>query len=611
MPIARALLSVLRRCFLPSGARVLALALVGALFSLPAGAAGIGKGQLKSGFGQPLDAEFEVFGHAGEPVTDRCFRLIAPLDQAPGPEDITRAQLSLAGEGSGKRQLRVFSNSPVVEPVVRITLELSCGTTRIVRSFTFLPDLPSETPGEGATGRSRSHGTTAPAAPAAAEVATSGDAKPAAGAPAPARSGRQRASRPREDLTSLRLDGAPPPRRRAGDRLSLSALADLQRDAFERPAVLRISPALSLFSGTLKEKTPAQEALLALERRLAERAEAMTLGNYDTRQRLRELTLALEEARELAKQLPEGVELPVAQPATADAPPPVAAPAAPAPAAVAELPPVRPSTSVPPPASERMGMGVRIAVIALVALLGVLLGWLAWRRSQSKEVAQRPLSEHWTQPPEASVVEQPLFRDTPEPQPVGRAAVAQSRDDFDEAHAAGIVHPRDMIESISVSHGFENDFDDQFAAHLEAAEIMICFGRFQSAATEVADFIDENPECGLRPRLALLDIYRRGNLVKEFDQLADALVAQFNIMRPKFASEPGAASQSRNLDAFPHIVATIAELWGTPECLPYIRHLTIDNRGGTRVGFDFEAAEELALLESILKFRADQQAIAA
>ena len=322
-----------------------------------------------------------------------------------------------------------------------------------------------------------------------------------------------------------------------------------------------------------------------LERRLAERASTLSLAQYDTKERLRELVAALEEARAIASQLPEGVDLPVAAPLPATRP-----------AAAPDPAPTPPPVKEPPPTPANLtGTYVMLAGIALALLASAFLGRWIWQRIHAPKKKQRPLSEAWT-----AMADDGFQAKTASAQIFNPQAPSALEDSHDVADYA---HPKDVADSISVSDGFDNEYDDPFTAHLEAAEIMICFGRYQSAAAEVSAFIQENPDCGLRPRLALLSVYRRGEMRADFDQLAEELSAKFNLAKPAWEPSEDAEETSRNLDAFPHIVSRITELWDTPECLAYIQHLTRDKRDGIRKGFTVEVANELALLESMLQLR--------
>lgn len=51
---------------------------------------------------------------------------------------------------------------------------------------------------------------------------------------------------------------------------------------------------------------------------------------------------------------------------------------------------------------------------------------------------------------------------------------------------------------------------------------------------------------------------------------------------------------------YPRIAQSLCELWGKPDCEPYLLSLVFDERGG-RQGFPNEVAEELMLLFSLME----------
>ena len=63
----------------------------------------------------------------------------------------------------------------------------------------------------------------------------------------------------------------------------------------------------------------------------------------------------------------------------------------------------------------------------------------------------------------------------------------------------------------------------------------------------------------------------------------------------KTTPRPGAAG----LEAYPHILAELTRLWGTPECQSYLDDLIFDRRGGIRVGFHPPAYREIMLLRTM------------
>jgi pilus assembly protein FimV len=178
------------------------------VLSPAAWAAGFGKGQLKSPLGQPLDAEFEIFAEPGEQLSERCFQIVKPLDRDAEPEDIVRGKLALERNARQQRIIRLTSSQPVNEPIVHVTLQMSCGSSPFIRKYTFLPEVPThhELDGESAAAMA------VPAAPSAAAALSSPPDLPPrpAGASLPAADA---AARP--PLSSTAGQAKPPARRAA------------------------------------------------------------------------------------------------------------------------------------------------------------------------------------------------------------------------------------------------------------------------------------------------------------------------------------------------------------------------------------------------------------
>lgn len=576
--------------------RCLTGAIAALLVALPpsALALGMGKGQLKSGLGRALDVEIEILADDSANLSERCFKLTTPRNRDQNIEDIVRGAFTLVRQAPDHWILKLQSNTPVNEPVITVTVEMLCGNSSLTRSYTFLPELPSAVPAE-LPGAEQTMPRPAPAANIEPPAATIGSPPPPGRTPnttthspaLPPLAASEPAKERSVAAPPARHSAAPRPSRRGSDRLSIGGIAAMQ--GHDEPVPLKMSNSLGLSLPISRELTPPEEALRNLERRLADRANSMSLAlnQYDTKARLHELIIALEEAKAIARQLPEGIELPVAAPPATATNPVLPLSAKPNPAGEAAANETRPLPT------DTTATYVWLTGLALIAALLVAVARLIWLRFNAPaKHSSSTFSEARNSPSPEMAIPASIFR----PDPILAAA-----DDMEVA--AEYEHPKDIADSISVSHGFENDFDDPFTAHLEAAEIMICFGRFQSAASEITDFITATPACGLRPYLALLDIYRRGDMKNEFQQLADGLQGKFNIAKPLWDSKRQGTDNTRNLDAFPHVLANITELWDGPECLAYIRNLTVDTREGTRTGFDMAAANELALLESILLLR--------
>jgi pilus assembly protein FimV len=108
-------------------------------------AAGLGRLNVLSPLGQPLNAEIEIVAlRPGEEET--LVARIAPLDAftAAGIEPtaiLNTMRFALERRGS-QRILKVTTSAPVNDPFVEILIELQWGSGRLVREYTFLLDPP-------------------------------------------------------------------------------------------------------------------------------------------------------------------------------------------------------------------------------------------------------------------------------------------------------------------------------------------------------------------------------------------------------------------------------------------------------------------------------------
>lgn len=121
------------------GAFTPALALLLGLASSGADALGLGRPQVHSALGKPLDASVPLTLADGEQLTDACVRGEVTAGEARVPAGLL--QLRLEGDG-GQRRIRVQSLVPIDEPALRITLALGC-PLRLTREFSAFVDPPA------------------------------------------------------------------------------------------------------------------------------------------------------------------------------------------------------------------------------------------------------------------------------------------------------------------------------------------------------------------------------------------------------------------------------------------------------------------------------------
>ncbi len=118
------------------GALTPALALLLGVTPPGAHALGLGRPQVLSALGKPLDVSIPLSLAAGEQLTDGCLRAEVTAGDARVPAGLL--QLRIDGE-AGRQRIRVQSLVGIEEPALRITLALGC-PVRLTREFSAFVD---------------------------------------------------------------------------------------------------------------------------------------------------------------------------------------------------------------------------------------------------------------------------------------------------------------------------------------------------------------------------------------------------------------------------------------------------------------------------------------
>ncbi|MCL1825670.1 MAG: hypothetical protein FWG26_06960 [Betaproteobacteria bacterium] len=146
----------------------------------------------------------------------------------------------------------------------------------------------------------------------------------------------------------------------------------------------------------------------------------------------------------------------------------------------------------------------------------------------------------------------------------------------------------------------EENIEDRDST-IELAEIMLSFGRINSAAEALSNFIENNPKEAFVPWLKLLEVYRANGQRTEFDKIAAKLNKTFNIWTVDWDNFSDALIPLHGLETTMHVVKRLQELWGTRECQAYLQYLLRDTRDETRRGFSLAAIDDILCLSDILE----------
>jgi len=135
-----------RKKYMRIGLKSATVAVALALNSLTAGAAGLGKLNVLSALGQPLKAEVDISASRDE-APSLAARL-APaeafkLQGIPYSAALSGIRMAVDKRPSGQPFVRISGDRPLNEPFLEILVELSWGSGRLVREYTFLLDPPA------------------------------------------------------------------------------------------------------------------------------------------------------------------------------------------------------------------------------------------------------------------------------------------------------------------------------------------------------------------------------------------------------------------------------------------------------------------------------------
>ena len=137
----------------------------------------------------------------------------------------------------------------------------------------------------------------------------------------------------------------------------------------------------------------------------------------------------------------------------------------------------------------------------------------------------------------------------------------------------------------------------------EEARVYLALDRPDRAMHVLREHITEQPRSMPAAWLMLLDLYRRHGKEKEFRQLAEEFHLHFNAQTPLWDHFAGSEGGDAGLEAFPHVVARVVELWGSADCRSYLERLLYDNRQGRRMGFSLTAYDDILSLRQLLEVR--------
>ncbi len=556
------------------------VAVAALLTALPMGASALGLGELasQSFLGEALRLVIPVILGPEEEARAECFRVVPQTSSPDALPQLSSARLAIEGGASGPR-LVVSTARGVTEPVLRVVLQVGCEPGGLQREFLLLLDPPIKissavVPSESPTASALAPATTkttppqnSPSAPRHPALVTE-DAPPSRrGAALGSSPGRSQsvAATPQATATpasALAREIQPIAR---SDRLRLSVGAA----ASGAPMAARLVLSSTLTPPAEGQATLSADALALLRAKqarlktapedqdlsLSVEAELVVLDK-----RLKDLQATLDAAQARLR----GMESKEAGDAAA--------------LAKARL-----------AAESHVDYSDWFAMIALAAALTAIAILLAQRRRRAADA-----DNLWDSG--AGGLEAPrnaidAAEATLAPQTVLPASLAKPAEPSPAKGGLAYYHLGDTSHHLSVS---------ELAQITEEARVFVTLGHPDKAILALRDHLDTHADTAPAPWLMLLELYRRTNNRGEYERSAAEFRHRYNAFIPPW-EDPNAGQEGPGLEAYPHLVKQICDLWRSPTCKVFLDELLYDNRGGNRIGFNLGAYQDIMLLRSLLE----------
>lgn len=132
---------------------------------------------------------------------------------------------------------------------------------------------------------------------------------------------------------------------------------------------------------------------------------------------------------------------------------------------------------------------------------------------------------------------------------------------------------------------------------LEQAEVFVAHGRANLAIVLLQDHLADFPELSPEPWLMLLDLLKRDGERVAYEAAGTECRRHFNVAIANF--DAPLQDDLSSIEDFPHIVRQLQQVWGRPEAIPYLDDLIYNRRLEARQGFGRNAYLEILLLRSI------------
>lgn len=506
--------------------------------SIPALAMGLGNIDVRSGLGQPLSAQIELYD-APQRLDAGCFRLLQSQNDLPFAP--LKAAIKLQQNQNGHARLEISTYQPLNEPIVLLNLVADC-EQQISREYTLLLDPPLI---EEATSAlppiTAAHVFTEPVPLAATipdtarpdvsegrgqaqKTQTDSRRKQPASSPANAQATHSAAAKTPKEAAAVSGTG----------RLVISGDEYRRPEFFDSPLQLQMSMEL--------QEWPLEDVQALSEEAASDEMTAMAnkLAHLESQMLALQKRNAELEAQRLA---------------------------------------------APANHEKTSWLNYLFITLAVIVLLS-LAEWLRRRHIQRQMAAELAIWNELAPEVEQQAFDSGLDADeSPTALVNDKKAELAGKPDFQAMPA--ILHGQDHEQAGTTVN---EDI-------LEQAEVFVAHGRANLAIVLLQDHLADFPELSPEPWLMLLDLLKRDGERVAYEAAGTECRRHFNVAIANF--DAPLQDDLSSIEDFPHIVRQLQQVWGRPEAIPYLDDLIYNRRLEARQGFGRNAYLEILLLRSI------------
>jgi hypothetical protein len=233
-----------------------------------------------------------------------------------------------------------------------------------------------------------------------------------------------------------------------------------------------------------------------------------------------------------------------------------------------------PTAITPPPPKQPAQWPLYLLAIGLLSTAIALIAWLPRRSRSPRSVFQENAPRT---PPDATMMTLSDITAGPQAEPPPA--------------------PQRMPEIAPPPRNEDTEVKEDI---LDQAEVFMAHGHGDLAVHLLQEHLREAPTESPVPWLLLLDLLHREGNTEAYAAASAECRRYFNV---NLTGHPMSQDNEtgRGLEAYPHLLEELVNVWNTPDINAFFHDLIYDDRGGTRMGFEPAAYRDILLLREIAR----------